>query len=239
MRTAHLFQRDAEGRPITEVAPKTPRASYIHVPFCAHRCGYCNFTVVAGRDDLVEPYLTAIERELNALGEPREVETLYLGGGTPTQLKGGQLERLLTIVLRWHPLASTDNGQLTTDKPEFSVEANPADLDAETVQLLAKYGVTRVSLGAPIVRSAQVTAFGARSSSGPHRAGSQDAPHRPSRRLFGPDLRRAGRIARRLARRSSLSFATRARPRFNLRADLRARRRFLAPSGARRVDSHR
>jgi oxygen-independent coproporphyrinogen-3 oxidase len=125
-----------------------PRSAYIHVPFCAHRCGYCNFTVVAGRDDLVEPYLTAIERELNALGEPREVETLYLGGGTPTQLKGRQLERLLTTVLRWHPLASTDNGQLTTDKPEFSVEANPADLGVETVQLLAKYGVTRVSLGA-------------------------------------------------------------------------------------------
>ena len=125
-----------------------PRSAYIHVPFCAHRCGYCNFTLVAGRDDLVEPYLTAIERELNALGEPREVETLYLGGGTPTQLKGRQLERLLTTVLRWHPLAPTDNGQLTTDKPEFSVEANPADLDAETVQLLAKYGVTRVSLGA-------------------------------------------------------------------------------------------
>ncbi len=62
----------------------TPRAAYIHVPFCRHHCGYCNFTVVAGRDDLIGAYLDAIERELSALGKPREVDTLYVGGGTPT-----------------------------------------------------------------------------------------------------------------------------------------------------------
>jgi oxygen-independent coproporphyrinogen-3 oxidase len=95
--------------------------------------------LVAGRDDLIEPYLAALEGELSALGEPRAVETLYFGGGTPTQLKGRQLERLLTTVLRWYPLAPD---------PEFSVEANPADLDAETIRILADHGVTRVSLGA-------------------------------------------------------------------------------------------
>jgi len=116
-----------------------PRSAYIHVPFCAHRCGYCNFTVVAGRDDLFEPFLTAIQRELTTLGEPREVDTLFFGGGTPTQLKGPRLERLLTTVLHWHPLASGH---------EFSIEGNPADLDVETVRILADYGVTRVSLGA-------------------------------------------------------------------------------------------
>jgi oxygen-independent coproporphyrinogen-3 oxidase len=116
-----------------------PRSAYIHVPFCAHRCGYCNFTLVARRDDLVEPYLTAIECELSGLSEPREVDTLFFGGGTPTQLKGRQLERLLETVLHWHPLAAGH---------EFSVEANPADLDAETVRILTEHGVTRVSLGA-------------------------------------------------------------------------------------------
>jgi oxygen-independent coproporphyrinogen-3 oxidase len=116
-----------------------PRAAYIHVPFCAHRCGYCNFTVVAGREDLVEPYLAAIERELSWLGEPREVNTLFFGGGTPTQLKGERLRRLLQIVLRWHPLA---------EGREFSVEANPADLDEATVAILSEHGVTRISLGA-------------------------------------------------------------------------------------------
>ena len=131
--------------PLTRRSPQTsssitdPRSAYIHVPFCAHRCGYCNFTLVAGRDDLIEPYLTAIGRELSWLEWPREVDTLFFGGGTPTQLRGGQLERLLTTVLAWHPLAAGH---------EFSVEANPADIDAATVRALADHGVTRISLGA-------------------------------------------------------------------------------------------
>ncbi|MGC4001702.1 MAG: hypothetical protein QM811_00490 [Pirellulales bacterium] len=64
-----------------------PDAAYLHVPFCVHRCGYCNFTLVARRDDLVEPYLTALEAELSLLGEPRPVSTIFLGGGTPTYLR--------------------------------------------------------------------------------------------------------------------------------------------------------
>jgi oxygen-independent coproporphyrinogen III oxidase len=115
-----------------------PRSAYIHVPFCRHRCGYCNFTLVTGRDDLIEPFLTALETELSWLGQPREVDTLFFGGGTPTHLRGEHLRRLLEIVLKWHPLAA---------HPEFSVEANPADVDEETVAILADHGVTRISLG--------------------------------------------------------------------------------------------
>ncbi len=116
-----------------------PRAAYVHVPFCAHRCGYCNFTLVAGRDDLIDRYIDAVERELAWLGTPRPVETLFLGGGTPTHLPPSKLERLIRAVRRWFPLA---------DGYEFTVEANPIDLDAERVELLAELGVTRVSLGA-------------------------------------------------------------------------------------------
>jgi oxygen-independent coproporphyrinogen-3 oxidase len=75
-----------------------PRAAYIHVPFCAHRCGYCNFTLIAGRDDLIEQYLVALQQELSQLGERRPVETLFIGGGTPTHLPPAALERLLSIV---------------------------------------------------------------------------------------------------------------------------------------------
>jgi putative oxygen-independent coproporphyrinogen III oxidase len=116
-----------------------PRAAYIHVPFCVHRCGYCNFTLVAGRDDLIEAYLTAIERELAGLERPRPIDTLFFGGGTPTYLPPAALERLLGLVRRWFPLQPGY---------EFSVEANPADLDAQRVAVLAAAGVTRVSLGA-------------------------------------------------------------------------------------------
>lgn len=123
----------------SQIATDAPRAAYIHVPFCARRCGYCNFTLVAGRGDLIEPYLTALERELSWLGELREVDTLFFGGGTPTQLRGPELERLLALVRRWHPPAAGY---------EWSVEANPADVERECVRILAEQGVTRVSLGA-------------------------------------------------------------------------------------------
>ena len=76
---------------LSELAIRSPRSAYIHIPFCAQRCGYCNFTLVAGRDDLIEPYLVALARELSWLGTPREVDTLFFGGGTPTQLKGSLL----------------------------------------------------------------------------------------------------------------------------------------------------
>jgi oxygen-independent coproporphyrinogen-3 oxidase len=115
-----------------------PRAAYIHVPFCRHRCGYCNFSVVAGRDDLVATYLRAIERELLWLETPREVDTLFIGGGTPTHLSLAQLQQLCQTVTRWFPLASGH---------EFSIEANPLDLTREKAELLASFGVNRVSLG--------------------------------------------------------------------------------------------
>ena len=71
----------------------TPRAAYLHVPFCRHRCGYCNFTLVAGRDDLIDAYLNALERELSSLSKPHEVDTLFFGGGTPTHLPPIQLNQ--------------------------------------------------------------------------------------------------------------------------------------------------
>lgn len=115
-----------------------PRAAYVHVPFCAHRCGYCNFTLIAGRDDLIDRYLTALDRELSLLEQPREVDTLFLGGGTPSHLSPEHLQRLLSIVQNWFPLAAGG---------EFSVEANPSDIDSSRVKVFAAHGVNRVSLG--------------------------------------------------------------------------------------------
>src|SRR5262245_40189206 len=110
-------------------SPSTPaRAAYIHVPFCRHRCGYCNFTLVAGRDDLIEAFLQAVERELASLNEPREVNTLFFGGGTPTHLPRPQLGRLLALAKRWFPLAAGG---------ELSVEANPVDLQGPKLRDLA------------------------------------------------------------------------------------------------------
>jgi oxygen-independent coproporphyrinogen III oxidase len=121
-----------------------PRSAYIHVPFCQHHCGYCNFTLVAGRGDLVGEYLRAIELELAGLGTPREVDTLYFGGGTPTYLAVEQLRLLAETVLTWHPLAAGY---------EWTVEANPADVNPPMAKTLRDMGVTRVSLGGQSVRA--------------------------------------------------------------------------------------
>src|SRR5436309_10971468 len=81
-----------------------PRTAYIHVPFCAHKCGYCDFAVAAGQDHLIELYLDALAAELATLGGPRPVETLFIGGGTPTYLNPDQLARLLGTINKWLPL---------------------------------------------------------------------------------------------------------------------------------------
>jgi oxygen-independent coproporphyrinogen-3 oxidase len=116
-----------------------PRAAYVHVPFCAHHCGYCDFAVAAGKDHLINLYVEALGCELALLGSPKPVATLFLGGGTPTYLPPSDLERLLKRVSTWFPLAPGG---------EFSIEANPGSLDAERVAILARHGVNRVSLGA-------------------------------------------------------------------------------------------
>lgn len=132
--------------PITRppVYDHPPQAAYVHIPFCRHRCGYCNFTVVAGRDDLVDAYLKALQRELTALEYPRPVRTLYIGGGTPSHLRPRQLERMLRLVTQWFPLAP---------EGEFTVEANPEDVDPPRLQCLAAAGVNRLSLGVQSVSS--------------------------------------------------------------------------------------
>jgi oxygen-independent coproporphyrinogen III oxidase len=115
-----------------------PRSAYIHVPFCAHRCGYCDFTLVARRDDLIDAYLEALAIELAKLERPREVDTLFFGGGTPTHLPAPQLERLMALTRKWI---------LPAPDAEICVEANPAGLDDAKIAVLADAGVNRVSLG--------------------------------------------------------------------------------------------
>lgn len=121
-------------------AAEKPRAAYVHVPFCYHKCGYCDFASVAGKDHLAADYLDALEGEIRrVLDHPIQVETVFIGGGTPTYLPHELLERLLTIVDAWFDRPAT---------AEFTVESNPNTLDAAKVDILADHRVTRVSLGA-------------------------------------------------------------------------------------------
>src|SRR5918994_2212791 len=115
-----------------------PRAAYVHVPFCAHHCGYCDFAVAAGQDHLIDLYVEAVDEEVRGLGTPAPVDTIFLGGGTPTSLSPEQLHRLLTTLNHWLPLRPGG---------EFSVEATPESITPEKVAVLADHGTNRVSLG--------------------------------------------------------------------------------------------
>ncbi len=127
-----------------------PRAAYVHIPFCAHKCGYCDFASLAGSDHLADRYLDALGREMDAIGEPQEVDTVFIGGGTPTRLDARQLDRLLAMVRRRFPM---------TAGGEWTVEANPGTLDAEKADVLAAGGVNRVSLGAQSFQPALLRAL--------------------------------------------------------------------------------
>lgn len=117
-----------------------PRAAYLHIPFCAHKCGYCDFASVAGQDELADRYLSALEIEISrSLEAQANVETIFVGGGTPTRLTAAQLEHFFQVVNRYFRLSETG---------EWTVEANPGTLDATKVDVLKSHGVTRVSLGA-------------------------------------------------------------------------------------------
>lgn len=128
----------------------TPQAAYVHVPFCKRRCGYCNFTVAAGRDDLFDRFLDALEMELSQSVDPRPVQTLFFGGGTPTYLPARQLDRLLRSVSHWFPL---------TAGHEFTVEANPVDVTASLVAMLTAHRVNRISLGAQSFQESKLQAL--------------------------------------------------------------------------------
>lgn len=127
------------------------RSVYVHVPFCAHRCPYCNFTLIAGRPDLHEAYLDAIELELSNVADSLEIDTLFFGGGTPTALNCQQLDRLFSIIQDKFGLH---------DDAEFSIEANPIDITSDILGVITGHGVNRVSLGAQSFDNRKLTILG-------------------------------------------------------------------------------
>jgi len=115
-----------------------PHSAYIHVPFCRHRCGYCDFSLVAGRDDLIDRYFQALARELSRVGQRLMLDTLYFGGGTPSHLGPDGIRQLFAILA---------NAMVTNAGAEVSLEANPLDVTIDFVAAARDCGVNRVSLG--------------------------------------------------------------------------------------------
>lgn len=112
---------------------------YIHIPFCKTICSYCDFCKFYYNEKWVDNYLIALEKEIKSKYKNEPINTIYIGGGTPTSLNINQLEKLLQLTKLFN-----------FEKIEFTVETN-ADLSLDKVKLLKQYGVNRISIGVQTV----------------------------------------------------------------------------------------
>lgn len=136
---------------MTDKKDSSPHALYIHIPFCARKCNYCDFNSFVSDTKTIDRYLHALEKELDGLPGQYLLKTVYIGGGTPSVLSESQLEKLLSFVARQNPV---------TEIREYTVEANPGTLTKDKVVLLKEYGVNRMSLGVQSFQKRQLKLLG-------------------------------------------------------------------------------
>ncbi len=113
---------------------------YIHIPFCAQKCLYCDFPSFARKDHLRKAYIEALNKEIISLREKHnnlEINTIFIGGGTPSVLEADELECLLKEVAKLNMAKDV----------EYSMECNPGNLTEEKLEVMKKYGVNRISMG--------------------------------------------------------------------------------------------
>lgn len=131
------------------------RSAYVHLPFCALRCPYCDFAVVTteegGTDAMVERYVAAVVAEIHLEEGFGPIDAVNLGGGTPSRLNPEQLERIIAALDERHGLI---------DGAEISLEANPEDWSATFGEEVAAMGFNRISLGVQSFDPAVLAALG-------------------------------------------------------------------------------
>ena len=118
-------------------------AVYIHIPFCNYICAYCDFCKVFYNKEYVNRYLDALDKEINANYKGEIITSLYIGGGTPSSLSLGELEKLFSILKTF---------KLSKDC-EITIEVNPDSLSLDKIKLFKDNGVNRVSLGVETINS--------------------------------------------------------------------------------------
>ncbi|MBQ8131182.1 MAG: radical SAM protein, partial [Bacilli bacterium] len=111
---------------------------YIHIPFCKKICSYCDFCKLNYEENLADEYLDELEREIKNSYNGEVIDTLYIGGGTPSALTKNQLEYLFSII--------EQNLQLKKDL-EYTIECNFDSIDKEKIDLMKKHGINRISFG--------------------------------------------------------------------------------------------
>ena len=121
---------------------------YIHIPFCSHRCAYCDFNTYAGQEDLIPAYVEALCKEFQFIGSRLpssmsgeaecKVHTIFFGGGTPSLLTPEQFEAIFQAIR---------NNFALTENAEITMEANPGTVSYEDLIALRRIGINRLSYG--------------------------------------------------------------------------------------------
>lgn len=124
------------------------KSVYIHVPFCNSICNYCDFTKFYYNSDWVDKYLTALESEIDLYYRGEDLDTIYIGGGTPSSLSDSELERLLEIVSKF--------GKVT----EYTIEVNIENITESKLKLMKEYGVSRISVGIQTINDKLIKVLG-------------------------------------------------------------------------------
>ena len=110
---------------------------YIHIPFCKKICNYCDFCKVLYDLNYVDNYLNALEKEIDERYKGEIVNSIYIGGGTPSTLNIQELDRLLSIISVFK----------LNDNYEYTIECNIDDIDIDKINLFKSYGINRISFG--------------------------------------------------------------------------------------------
>jgi putative oxygen-independent coproporphyrinogen III oxidase len=130
---------------------------YIHIPFCAHRCWYCDFNAYADLDHLADEYMAALVDDVHHafsapdLGERPEVTSIFIGGGTPSRVDPRWIQRLLD--------AARDSWPVAADA-EVTIECNPESTDAAKLDTYLRAGVNRISFGVQSLDDALLARLG-------------------------------------------------------------------------------
>lgn len=114
-----------------------PFGIYVHVPYCASRCRYCDFTRIEIDTDIPKAFLDALGLEISMYEGPTDSQTIFLGGGTPSLLSAHDLDQVFHLLYK----------KFHFDAPEISMEVNPDDVTLEKIYLWKSLGINRVSIG--------------------------------------------------------------------------------------------
>ena len=115
---------------------------YVHIPFCKHKCDYCDFISYCNKDDLIEKYIKALIKEIKSQNIKPWITTIYIGGGTPSYIDSKYIKQILQEIKKKN----------ITKNTEITIEVNPGTVTKEKVEEYKECGINRLSIGLQVTQ---------------------------------------------------------------------------------------